>query len=122
MVFVDAYLVAVFVVVYLVVGLCRGLSSLIGKVGAMRELPVPELRKIFWSHADEKVMGEKHRTDAQLGLRPSFVKLHTQDSNICMNQTQSVEEKLSPCAAAMSAKADVHPTHRLEVASPEDKP
>lgn len=67
-------------------------------------------------------MGEKHRTDAQLGLRPSFARLHTQDSNIYMNQTQSVEEKLSPCAAATGAKAEVHPTHHLEVAAPEDKP
>ena len=108
--------------VYLVVGLCRGLSSLIGKVGAMRELPGPELRKIFWSRADEKIMGEKNRTDVQLGLRPSFVRLHTQDSNICVNQSQSVEEKLSPCVAATGAKADVHSTHHLEVAAPEDKP
>lgn len=89
----------------------------------MRELPGPELRKIFWSRTDEKVTGEKkHRTDAPLGLRPSFVRLHTQDRNICVNRTQSVEEKLPPCRAAMGTKADVQPTHRLEVAPPEDKP
>lgn len=65
---------------YLVVGLCsglsssdlcRGLSSLIEKVSTMRELPGPELRKIFWSRTDEKVTGEKkHRTDA-----PSWVSI-----------------------------------------------
>lgn len=56
---------------YLVVGLCRGLFSLIEKMGTMRELPGPELRKIFWSRTDEKDTGEKkHRTDA-----PSWVSI-----------------------------------------------
>lgn len=37
----------------------------------MRELPGPELRKIFWSRTDEKVTGKKkHRTDA-----PSWVSI-----------------------------------------------
>lgn len=89
MVFVDAYLVAVFIVVCLVVDLCRGLSSLIGKVGTIRELPVLELREISWSRADEMVMGEKHRTDAP-GGSPSLLCSATYSRQQHLHKSDSV--------------------------------
>lgn len=56
--------------VYLVADLCSALSSLTGKAGTIRDLAVPDLREIFWSRADEMVMGKKYRTSVPTGSQP----------------------------------------------------